>query len=72
MSVTVVPLTRPNRSTPFKGWASASRANASSTKTSTMGVMKTEPSPSDREVLAGLVDERVTYQNAENGFCVIR
>ena len=36
-----------------------------------MGVMKTEPPPSDREVLAGLV-ERVTYQNAENGFCVIR
>ena len=36
-----------------------------------MGVMKTEPQPSDREVLAGLV-ERVTYQNAENGFCVIR
>jgi exodeoxyribonuclease V alpha subunit len=33
--------------------------------------MKTEPIPSDREVLAGLV-ERVTYQNAENGFCVIR
>src|ERR1700682_2901482 len=33
--------------------------------------MKTEPRPSDREVLAGLV-ERVTYQNAENGFCVIR
>jgi exodeoxyribonuclease V alpha subunit len=33
--------------------------------------MKTEPHPSDREVLAGLV-ERVTYQNAENGFCVIR
>src|SRR5436189_1169593 len=33
--------------------------------------MKTEPKPSDREVLAGLV-ERVTYQNAENGFCVIR
>jgi hypothetical protein len=29
--------------------------------------MKTEPIPSDREVLAGLV-ERVTYQNAENGF----
>jgi hypothetical protein len=27
--------------------------------------------PSDREVLAGLV-ERVTYQNADNGFCVIR
>jgi exodeoxyribonuclease V alpha subunit len=33
--------------------------------------MKPEPKPSDREVLAGLV-ERVTYQNAENGFCVIR
>jgi exodeoxyribonuclease V alpha subunit len=33
--------------------------------------MKTPPHPSDREVLAGLV-ERVTYQNAENGFCVIR
>ena len=34
-------------------------------------IVKTEPQPSDREVLAGLV-ERVTYQNAENGFCVIR
>jgi len=34
--------------------------------------MKTQPTPpSDREVLAGLV-ERVTYQNAQNGFCVIR
>ena len=33
--------------------------------------MKTQPHPSDREVLARLV-ERVTYQNAENGFCVIR
>jgi exodeoxyribonuclease V alpha subunit len=33
--------------------------------------MKTQPYSSDREVLAGLV-ERVTYQNAENGFCVIR
>jgi exodeoxyribonuclease V alpha subunit len=33
--------------------------------------MNIEPTPSDREVLAGLV-ERVTYQNAENGFCVIR
>src|SRR5256885_12587322 len=33
--------------------------------------MKTEPKPSDRELLAGLV-ERVTYQNAETGFCVIR
>ena len=35
------------------------------------GIMKTQPHPSDREVLAGLV-ERVTYHNAENGFCVIR
>jgi hypothetical protein len=34
-------------------------------------IMKSEPILSDREVLAGLV-ERVTYQNAENGFCVIR
>src|SRR5262249_52840228 len=33
--------------------------------------MKTEPKPSDREVLAGL-GERVTYLNAENGFCVVR
>jgi hypothetical protein len=32
--------------------------------------VKTQPNPSDREVLAGLV-ERVTYQNAENGFFVI-
>ena len=35
-----------------------------------MPIMKAEPRPSDREVLAGLV-ERVTYQNADNGFCVI-
>jgi exodeoxyribonuclease V alpha subunit len=33
--------------------------------------MKIEPKPSDREILAGLV-ERVTYQNAESGFCVVR
>src|SRR6201982_962374 len=33
--------------------------------------MKVEPQPSDRQVLAGLF-ERVTYQNAENGFCVVR
>ena len=33
--------------------------------------MKIEPKPSDREVLAGLV-ERVTYHNDENGFCVLR
>src|SRR5262245_37389691 len=33
--------------------------------------MKIEPKPSDREVLAGLV-ERVIYHNAENGFCVVR
>ena len=35
------------------------------------GIMKSEPTPSDREVLAGSV-ERVTYHNAENGFCVLR
>jgi len=33
-------------------------------------IMKSEPTPSDREVLTGLV-ERVTYQNA-GGFCVLR
>jgi exodeoxyribonuclease V alpha subunit len=38
---------------------------------SAANIMKTEPKPSDRELLAALV-ERVTYQNAENGFCVIR
>jgi exodeoxyribonuclease V alpha subunit len=36
-----------------------------------MGVIEMQPTPSDREVLAGLV-ERVTYQNADNGFCVVR
>ena len=35
------------------------------------GCMKSAPEPSTQEVLAGLV-ERVTYHNAENGFCVIR
>jgi exodeoxyribonuclease V alpha subunit len=34
-------------------------------------IMKVEVQPTDREVLAGLV-ERVTYQNADNGFCVVR
>jgi exodeoxyribonuclease V alpha subunit len=33
--------------------------------------MKPQPEPSAQEVLAGLVD-RVTYHNAENGFCVLR
>ena len=33
--------------------------------------MKTEPNAPNWEVLARMV-ERVTYQNAENGFCVIR
>jgi exodeoxyribonuclease V alpha subunit len=33
--------------------------------------MKTEPKPPDWEVLAGMV-EHVTYQNAENGFTVVR
>ena len=30
-----------------------------------------QPDSSTREVLAGLV-ERVTFHNAENGFCVLR
>ena len=34
-------------------------------------IMKPEPIPSDREVLAGPV-ERVTFHNAANGFCVLR
>jgi hypothetical protein len=33
--------------------------------------MKPQPESSIQEVLAGLV-ERVTYHNAENGFCVLR
>jgi exodeoxyribonuclease V alpha subunit len=33
--------------------------------------MKPQAVPSIQEVLAGLV-ERVTYHNAENGFCVLR
>jgi hypothetical protein len=37
----------------------------------TGGIMKVEAQTSEREVLARLV-ERVTYQNADNGFCVVR
>ena len=33
--------------------------------------MKFNPEPLTQEVLAGLV-ERVTFHNAENGFCVLR
>jgi exodeoxyribonuclease V alpha subunit len=33
--------------------------------------MMSPPESSTREVLAGLV-ERVTFHNAENGFCVLR
>jgi exodeoxyribonuclease V alpha subunit len=33
--------------------------------------MKAQPVSSTQEVLASLV-ERVTYHNAENGFCVLR
>jgi hypothetical protein len=33
--------------------------------------MSPQPEPSTQEVLAGLV-ERITYHNAENGFCVLR
>ncbi|KJB97479.1 ATPase AAA [Skermanella aerolata KACC 11604] len=35
------------------------------------GTKSTAPAAPDREVLAGLV-ERVTFHNAENGFCVLR
>ena len=34
-------------------------------------MMKAQQEPSAQEVLAGLV-ERVTFHNAENGFCVLR
>ena len=37
----------------------------------TMIDMKPQLQPSTQEVLAGLV-ERVTYHNADNGFCVLR
>jgi exodeoxyribonuclease V alpha subunit len=43
-------------------------AQVESTPTMTM---KSEPARSTQEVLAGLV-ERVTFHNAENGFCVLR
>jgi exodeoxyribonuclease V alpha subunit len=33
--------------------------------------MSPQPEPLTQEALAGLV-ERVTYHNAENGFCVLR
>ena len=33
--------------------------------------MSPQPESSSQEVLAGLA-ERVTYHNAENGFCVLR
>ena len=33
--------------------------------------MKPQPEAANQEVLAGLI-ERVTYHNAENGFCVLR
>jgi len=33
--------------------------------------MKPQPEAASQEVLAGLI-ERVTYHNAENGFCVLR
>jgi exodeoxyribonuclease V alpha subunit len=43
-----------------------------SAKSKPMAVaMKAQPEPSTQEVLAGLI-ERVTYHNAENGFCVLR
>src|SRR5262245_40335010 len=37
----------------------------------TIVAMSSQPESSAQEVLAGLV-ERVTFHNAENGFCVLR
>src|SRR5205807_4595932 len=48
------------------------RTGARSSKTDDATIdMKPQAEPSTQEVLAGLV-ERVTYHNAENGFCVLR
>ena len=41
------------------------------TSNSVASTMKHPPEKQPQEVLAGLV-ERVTYHNAENGFCVLR
>jgi exodeoxyribonuclease V alpha subunit len=46
------------------------RTTASMTGSATTS-MKPQPDQSSQEVLAGLV-ERVTFHNAENGFCVLR
>jgi exodeoxyribonuclease V alpha subunit len=48
-------------------WAKVEKGVSGNTR----DFMKAEPNPSHWEVLAGMV-ERVTYQNVENGFCVIR
>src|ERR1700751_3064808 len=40
-------------------------------KLTAVGRTMTQPQSASQEVLAGLV-ERVTYHNAENGFCVLR
>ena len=52
------------------GRRSRTRAHSGETD-DTIIDMKPQSEPSTQEVLAGLV-ERVTYHNAENGFCVLR
>jgi exodeoxyribonuclease V alpha subunit len=51
-------------------WSPGTCAGSAETTDATID-MKPQPGPSAQEVLAGLV-ERVTYHNAENGFCVLR
>jgi hypothetical protein len=50
-------------------WVNLSTMQAGKSELSNQ--MKSNPEPSTQEVLAGLV-ERVTFHNAENGFCVLR
>src|SRR5262245_42015029 len=54
---------------PDRRWSSD--APTSQTDNATIEMKPQPPGTSNQEVLAGLV-ERVTYHNAENGFCVLR
>jgi exodeoxyribonuclease V alpha subunit len=60
--------TLPSKQDQYPGPATGARCNAINDSTINM---KPQPEASTQEVLAGLV-ERVTYHNAENGFCVLR
>src|SRR5208337_751191 len=57
----------PRRQSPSPQRFPAARPNTAEAGT----LMKSTPESSTQEVLAGLV-ERVTFHNAENGFCVLR